>query len=413
MQCQLYSLSAMESNPSWNPGETFPVWANGEFRFRGLPAGTYRLITHELPDLDSLALGPGAQMYGYPPVYYPNTTDFSSATPIVVKAGETAQVNLTVARREYYPVRIPIANPPAIPAIEVTVYPRGHWGPGWSLGYNPREQVIEGELPNGNYTVELDTFEEQSSTGILNFTVGGQETRGPAIHLSPNVTVGVNVREEFQARQGEFFQTNDQQDPQKAQVILRPMDDFFTKKNVASSQPLEGTQGQNLTIRDVRPGRYRVEVTAFRGYAAVVESGGVDLLKQPLVVGMGGAVPPIEITLRDDGAEVSGVIEGSPAEQGNPQVSGTGSQREWTISLLPLEPRRPQRMFYRTLDGSFHMYSLAPGDYLVVVYDDEQGTYDPDLGDEGFLEKARKFHVEAGDKLTNLRVKVIQEDKGE
>ena len=190
MQCQLYSLSAMESNPSWNPGETFPVWANGEFRFHGLPAGTYRLITHELPDLDSLALGPGAQMYGYPPVYYPNTTDFSSATPIVVKAGETAQVNLTVARREYYPVRIPIANPPASPAIEVTVYPRGHWGRGWSLGYNPREQVIEGELPNGNYTGELDTFEEPSSTGILNFTVGGQETRGPAIHLVPNVTVG-------------------------------------------------------------------------------------------------------------------------------------------------------------------------------------------------------------------------------
>jgi len=415
MQCQLFSVSATENNPSWDPGKSFQVWANGEFRFSGLPAGTYRLITHEVTDRDSLGIGPGAQIYGYPPVYYPSTTDFSASTPIAVKAGETAQVNLSVARREYYPVRIPIANPPATSAVSVLVYPRGHWGPGWTLGYNPRDQMIEGALPNGNYTLELDTFEDQRSTGIVNFSVGGQEARGPAINLVPNVTVGVNVREEFQARQGELFQSNGQQDPQKAQVILRPVDGSFglKNKNTAASQPVEGTQGQNLTIRNVRPGRYRVEVNAFRGYAAVVESGGVDLLKQPLVVGMGGAVPPLEITLRDDGAEVSGVIEGSPAAQGNSQASGTSSQHEWTVLLLPFEPRRPQRMFSRTLDGSFHMPALSPGDYLVVAYDDEQGNYNPDLGDEGFLEKAQKFHVDAGDKLTNLRVKVIQEDKEE
>ena len=412
MQCQLYSLSPKDAT-SWEPGQTFTLWANGEFRFSGLPAGNYRLITHELPDRDSLGLGPGAQMYGYPPVYYPNTTDFSSATPIVVKAGETTQVNLTVARREYYPVRIPIANPPATPAIRVSVYPRGHWGPGWSLGYNSREQMIEGALPNGNYTLELETFEEHSSTGIVNFTVGGQEARGPAVNLVPDATVSVNLREEFRARQGEFLQTNDQQDLQKAQVFLRPLDDSFGKRNVANAQPVEGTKGQNLTLRNVRPGAYRVEVNAFGGYAAVVESGGVDLLRQPLVVGMGGAVPPIEITLRDDGAEVSGVIEGSPAAQGNPQDSGASWRHERTISLVPFEPRRPQRINYRTLDGSFYMHSLAPGDYLVVAYDDEQGSYNPDLGDEGFLEKAQKFHVEAGDKLTNLRIKMIQEEKDE
>ena len=259
--------------------------------------------------------------------------------------------------------------------------------------------------------MELDTFEEQRSTGIVNFTVGGQEERGPAINLVPNVTVSVNVRDEFQGRQAELYQSNDQQDAQKAQVILRPMDSSFM--NVVASQPVEKTQGQNLTIRNVRPGRYRVEVNAFRGYVAVVESGGVDLLKQPLLVGMGGAVPPIEIALRDDGAEVSGVIEGSPAAQGNPQAGGTSSQHEWTILLLPFEPRRPQRMFYRTLDGTFSMSALPPGDYLVVAYDDDQGNYNPDLGDEGFLEKAQKFHVEAGDKLTNLSVKVMQENKGE
>jgi hypothetical protein len=40
------------------------TWANGEFRFSGLEAGTYRLITHEQMDRDSRVAMPGAPLFG-------------------------------------------------------------------------------------------------------------------------------------------------------------------------------------------------------------------------------------------------------------------------------------------------------------------------------------------------------------
>jgi hypothetical protein len=176
--CQLYRRDMSEGRETWAPERSFTTWVDGEFRFSGLKAGTYKLITHEQMDPDSRLLTPGAQLYGYPPVYYQNTTDFSVASPIVVKAGETARVKLTVARRAYYPVKIAAANIPAGQVLQLMVYPLGHHSPGWSLGYNPREETIEGILPDGNYTVEASTPGEKEMSGTLNFSVRGGLWKG-------------------------------------------------------------------------------------------------------------------------------------------------------------------------------------------------------------------------------------------
>jgi hypothetical protein len=155
IQCQLYHRNMSEGRESWAPERTFTTWANGEFRFSDLKAGTYKLITHEQMDRGSMM--PGTGPYGYPPIYYPNTTDFSAAAPIVVKAGETARVNLTVTRQEYHSVKIAVANMPVGQFPQLLVYPMGHRSPGWSLGYDPGEGEILGSLPDGSYTVEANT----------------------------------------------------------------------------------------------------------------------------------------------------------------------------------------------------------------------------------------------------------------
>jgi len=130
-------------------------------------------------------------------------------------------------------------------------------------------------------------------------------------------------------------------------------------------------------------------------------------------VGMGGAVPPIEVTLRDDGAEVLGTVEGSPAAQGKTGADATDHQ--WAILLLPTGRWASQPIWYRTHDGTFWFPSLAPGDYLVAAYDETPGDM-PLVEEEvmkGLEEKAQKVHLEAGEKLTNLQVKVIATDEGE
>jgi hypothetical protein len=418
--CELYRHQAVEGRERWQSPANFTTWGSGEFRFSGLEAGTYRLITHEEIDRDSL-VGPGVPMFGYPPVYYPNATDFSMATPIVVKAGETAQVNVAVARRQYYPVRIPVRNAP-LAGANLTVHPMGHWGPGWSLGYNPMQRVIEGMLPDGNYTVELETYGEMTSTGVANFVVNGAALEGTPLYLAQDASVTVNVRTEFQSvRNGEsqeLAETLQRERLVNLVVMLRPLEEFGSTGRDVSARPVEGTDNRKLTIANVRPGRYRVVAQTINGYVASAQSGGIDLLKQPLLVGIGGAVPPIEITLRDDGAEVSGTVEGVTGVQGNWQLGGMNIQQYCRVFLVPIGRGMWQEPpWYRTLDGKFTVSNVPPGEYLVVAYEEYQRDLNLPFGDEEFVKglegTGQRIHVETGQKVANVRVKVVTVSGGE
>ena len=410
IQCEVYRRDMEQGRENWHPAGTFTTWADGEFRFSELRAGTYKLITHEQMDRDSLMAMPGAELFGYPPIYYPNTTDFSLASPIELKAGATAKVNLTVERRAYYPVQIPVRNAAAPGGMDVLVYPMGHWGPGWSLGYNPMERAIVGMLPDGSYTVEAEAMVQTGATGIANFTVRGAPLEGTPLHLVPNTSVTVNVRTEFQHGQSDFERGNAEGAagvrPVNVGVTLWPMEEFGGRSGRAfAATSVEGTGNRTLVIDNVKPGRYGVSASG-DGYVASIESGGSDLMKQPLVVGMGGGVPPIEVTLRDDGAEVSGTVEGVNAEAA-PKTRDS-SQFPF-ICLLPIgQGQRRQIVMLPAWNGTFQMMQVPPGDYLLLAFEEEQR--DPPSGDEEFLKKmegkGKVIHVEAGEKVS-VKVKVI------
>jgi len=415
IRCELYRHQTIEGRERWQPAGNFTTWGSGEFRFSGLEAGTYRLITHEEMDRDSVAPGPGAQLFGYPPIYYPNTTDFSLASPIVVKAGETAQANVTVARRQYYRVRIPVRNTP-LAGANVTVYPTEHWGPGWSLGYNPVQRVIEGMLPDGDYTVELEIFGETTSTGVAHFLVKGEALEGAPLYSVPDSSVTVNVRTEFQSvRNGESQESAETFSRERLVnlvVTLRPLEEFGSTGRESSARPVEGTENRTLTILNVRPGRYHVVAQATNGYVASIRSGGVDLLNQPLVVGPGGGVPPIEITLRDDGAEVSGTVEGAAGVKEHWQQGRTNIPKYWRVFLLPIGRMIWQEPpWYRTWDGTFRLSNVPPGEYLVVAYEEYQKDLNLPLGDEEFVRglegKGQRIHVETGEKVANVKVRAL------
>ncbi len=408
--CSLYRREMQQGREHWQPAGSFTTWANGEFRFSELQAGTYRLITHEQMDRDSLMAPPGAEMFGYPPIYYPNTTDFSAASPIVVKPGETAQVNLTVQRRSYYPVRIPLGSAPQVAGVQVSVYPMGHWGPGWSLGYNPGDQAIGGLLPDGNYTVEAIAQGQPSETGIANFVVRGAPMEGSPVRLVPDASVAVTVHTEFRAQPTTGLDdavSAPNMRPINIGVSLEDTDEKGVNQRGAYARPVEGSDNRSLMIDNIGPGRYRVNVSAGNGYVASIESGGVDLVKQPLVVGLGASVPPIEITLRDDGAEVTATLDQAPNPE-LPRVSFRNGQTPM-LYLIPTDPDRKQGVLQvPEWNGSSTLNNVPPGDYLAVVFDQQQ----PNLptGDPEFVKslegKAQTVHLEAGQKV-NLKLKVI------
>ena len=197
IQLELYRRQVAEGRAHWVLAGSTSTKSNGEFRFAELPAGSYKLLTRELMDRDPLASDPRSQVYGYPPVYFPNATDFAGGQAIQLAAGQVFQADISLVRHAYYPVKVAVANSASAPGISIVVSVQGHRGPGYALGYNHREQTIEGLLPNGNYTLEASSFGANGASGVLNISIKGAPVEGPRMTLVPNGSIGVNIKEEF------------------------------------------------------------------------------------------------------------------------------------------------------------------------------------------------------------------------
>jgi hypothetical protein len=426
---QIFSKQVQEGMPHWIPGISLQTNSNGEFRFAELLPGSYKLVTHELMDNDPAATVPGGQLYGFPPVYYPSTTDFAAASTLQLSAGQTFQADISLIRQPYYPVRIPVANADANPGVNITVSPQGHHGPGFSLGYNAEKQRIEGLLPNRNYLVEAAMFGPISSSGAVNIAVAGAPVEGPGMTLTGNSSISVHVKEEFSATDwnGSGWTTSGGRTIRLhgprlyLQVIAEPADDF-EQQSGGSIRPPTGPNDESLVIENLASGRYWLRLSSSRGHVAAATMGGVDLLHEPLVVAPGSSTP-IEITMRDDNAEIDGTVAGITA--GSMATVGTtyqspyagpsayfgsisSSPQAW-VYCVPLPDSQGQ---FQPLDvsseGKFNSQMMAPGTYRVIAFKSPQPNlpYRDAEAMRAYETKGQVVHLSAGQKTT-LQLQMI------
>jgi len=390
IQLELYRRQVQEGRAHWILAGSTSTRSNGEFRFAELSAGKYKLLTRELLDRDPLTFEPNGQLYGYPPVYFPSATDFAGGETIQLATGQIFQADISLVRRAYYPVKVPVVSPSPSPGVGVVVSVQGHRGPGYALGYSHRDQTIEGMLPNGNYTLEASGFGPTGASGLLNISVKNAAFEGPRMTLIPNASISVNVKEEFAASPDAYSARANAE----GQVVhlrgprgylnlrLEPADDFGQERT-AWLHPPAGAEDDALTIDGVQPGRYWVRADSGRGFVASITSGTADLQHQLLVVGLGGSSPPIEITMREGVAEIHGTIEGGAASFGGANavmaaVNGTGSADISSVHVycIPLPDSSGEfKEAGVSPDGAFGVPQLPPGTYRVLAFDRPQ----PDL----------------------------------
>jgi len=118
-------------------------------------------------------------------------------------------------------------------------------------------------------------------------------------------------------------------------------------------------------------GVYWVRAHSSHGYPASIRSGNLDLLHQPLVVGSGGGASPIEVTMRDDTAEISGTVEGVIPPPEAVGASGAAGLRGHVYFIpLPDSPGQFTEVWVMP-DGTFVSSGLAPGAYRVLAFDRE------------------------------------------
>ena len=399
---QIFLRAVDQGLPRWVPGATAQANSAGEFRFAELQPGSYKIATHEWMDNDELAV-PGAQVYGYPPLYYPGVADFGNAGAIDLGAGQTVEVNLAITRQPYYQVRIPVANSDLSNGLNISV--QGQQGSRYELGYNAGEQRIEGMLPSGNYVVRASSYGPNSVSGTVSVRVADATAQGPSMALTPNSAIPVNVKEEFSDKNWNGSGRVGRFPIRGARVYLQA--------NLESADELEQGGGglkpptapndDNLLLEPVPPGHYRLRVSTSRGYIASATMGEIDLLHQPLTIAS-GASSPIEITLRDDGAELEGTIS-SLAQRNN--TSAPEGPTAW-VYCIPLPESSGQ--FHESgvsEDGKFDLQMMAPGDYRIFAFQKQQARLP--YGDleamKAYEANGQVVHLSAGQK-TSVQVEL-------
>jgi hypothetical protein len=367
VQVQIFRKQVQDGLANWALVGAVQTNSRGEYRFADLPVGDYKAMTREWVENESLVPASPGQMTGYPPVYYPNELDLATAAPIHIAAGETAQVDLNLRAQPYYQVSIPVMNVPHGTGLNVTVGEEDG-SSGFSLGFNPQTQKIEGSLPNGEYDVRIISFGEVQSSAAARIEIAGGPFHGAPISLVSSGVIPVVVREEYTAdsgtatREGPVFSRIGNGRQRSLQLMLRP---DGTNSPTAFLRNPTGKGNEGLVVENVREGKYRVLVMPNRGYVASATSGGVDLLHKPLVVGAGGASAPIEITLRDDTATLDGTVSPIPPTGGEPNPYGAGV----FVFCYPIESEVGRLVQgFAGVDGKFSIENLPPGRYLVLAF---------------------------------------------
>jgi hypothetical protein len=368
IQVELYRRQSQNGMGRWILAGSTSTRHNEEFRFSELMAGEYKLLSQESLDRDPLTFDPKEQLYGYPPSYFPNASDFASGKLITIAAGSSIAADITVSRQPYYPVKIKVLNAPAGTGLAIDVWAAGRPGPGFSLGYNLQTQTIEGLLPNGNYLIEASSFSQIGVNGSTTISVKGSAATGSPMALLPNSSIGVEVKEEFTTDDNVSGQVTfsvpragrEQRGPRSyLNVLLESADDFGHARGGFLRKPTVPAD-ESLAIDSVQPGRYWVTVQSSRGFASSITSGAIDLKHSPLIVGAGGQTSPIEITMRNDSAELDGSIEGANKTDQGPKAH---------VFLVPLTNSSGDfREIWVGPDGKFQSEGIPPGTYQALAF---------------------------------------------
>jgi hypothetical protein len=425
IQVNLYRRVIQEGRPRWFSVGAQQSRANGEFRFFDLEPGTYKLLTSEMMDRDPLTSVPGGPIYGYPPAYFPHAMNFATAEAIQLKPGMTFQAELTPVRQRYYAVELPVTNGPSDGLSEVSVSMQGGKGPGYALGYDSRHQKISGSLPNGNYVIEAFSEGANPASGSMNIEVKGAAVQGPSLTLVPNGTVRVNAKLEFKNNPDTDVQPqgsaavvfhDGQAQGQNLNVRLEPVDDI-NQGNRSEMHPPHGPYDESVIFGTVRPGRYWIRVDSPRGFAAAISAGDIDLLRHPLTV-RAGANLVVDVTMRDDGAEIAGSVEGLAAGSGAPgdaalrsgiNTGGIARGSPAHVYCLPLPASTGQfRQAWVAPGGNFDFQQVPPGAYRVLAFDRPHNDldYQDVVTMRAYEGKGQVVRLAAGEKQ-ELKLQVI------
>jgi Carboxypeptidase regulatory-like domain len=325
----------------------------GEYRAGNLVPGKYYVSVG--PSFRPVGhVGDGAQGsdVGYPRVFYPNATELEGAAAVEVNPGRRARLELALSTVPVYRISgAVVGGPPGRPC-----YPQLTDSSGEDIAIGVRANPVtgvfrSGEVPAGSYTLVADCTAEGgiSLAGRMPLHVDSNITN-VTLSLAPTASIPVDFRtNEASAGANENNPTG--------RIILMKNQRSGRLGAAWSEQEPDGDE-KHVVVKNVEPGAYSVDIHP--NYGWYVESalyGSVDLLAEDLTVPEGETTEAIEITLRNDGARVSGTI----------RTSGSAPANGMALLVSSRAPRLVR--VAQIVNGTFTVRDLAPGSYRALAID--------------------------------------------
>jgi hypothetical protein len=351
---RILSSEVQQGRRYWNAHQGGQTDEQGEFKAANLRPGKYYVAVG--PSSRPVGhVGDGAQGtdVGYPRVFYPNARELEGAAAVEANPGRRArlEIALSTAVPLYRISGAVVGGKPGQPCYPTLMDSSGE-DLGVGVRTNPATGVFRsGEIPAGFYTLMANCTADGriSSTGRMLLHVDSNLTN-VTLSVAPMATIPVDFRTNGSG-------PHEKENPPTGRVILTKAQQNGRRGTAWSELESDGDE-KRMVINGAEPGSYLVDIRPNPGW--YVESalyGSVDLLTEELTVSEGGTTEAIEITMRNDGASVSGNVRGKGA------TPATGL-------VLMVSSRAPRMVeAAEIMNGTFTVSDLAPGSYRAIAID--------------------------------------------
>ena len=381
----------------WEQVTSTKTNGEGNYRFGGLPDGTYALYTDPAlesePVVSVVAPGRAASVIrsGYASTYYPDARDLAGATRIQISRGSQAEANFSLTLEPFYPVTAVDASQSNAPAAgkaarvgnyQATVMDAaGHRLP-YIAQYDDATHSLQANLPDGTYVMVVRSFsapgviefDGNSSkrfsdfrgrpsmlAGSVEFTVAGHPVTGLRFPLGPPAQAIVHLRLVHSADSPATV-LND-----TANLVNLSLDSASGAPQNMGESVWSMENGPDAITFTAQPGSYWL--TAYvqhRGLCAgSFSAGSFNLAREPLALSLASSPPPMELELRDDCGTLALSLPATLS------VFAPGEEPNYTVYVVPdfdsVQSLPPMTM-HPSSGPTLNLDSLTPGSYHVYTF---------------------------------------------
>jgi hypothetical protein len=391
-----------------NAGRTAVSDDIGQFRIFGLMPGEYIVRASVRANAQMpMAVAAVEEPSGYPPTYYPGTTDVAQAQSVTVALGQemsSVAFSLVPARLARISGTVLSSNGKPLTGAVVLVRPANGGGGMFNIGganqVGPDGGFTLNNVPPGEYTLDVQQRPRdlqsvaggQLEVASLPLSVTGEDINGVTILTTAGISVSGRVV--FQGQKPQEGATRG------LQVTAAP---------VTGQQSIMGIAGRALgggrvaedgafELRGVL-GSEMIRVGGVPGGWALktITLNGEDITDRPYEFKSGNNVTGVVVTLTDRLTDLSGSVRDNKGQ----------AMKDYVLVIFPQDSKlwTGQSRFIRTArpnqQGTFSLKGLPPGRYLAAPLESlENGAQNDPALLEQLRPRAKSFALNDGEKMT-------------